>query len=89
MVAKTWWASTRRSSNTPKIWEASGHVAGFSDPLVEDKKTHKRYRLDHLLEAAGADVAGLTFEQMAAKMRELNLKSPDEKTNSPSRSSSI
>ncbi len=61
----------------PKVWEASGHLAGFSDPLVEDKKTHKRYRLDHLLEAAGSDIAGYTFEQMAAKMRELNLKSPD------------
>jgi glycyl-tRNA synthetase len=61
----------------PKIWEASGHVAGFSDPLVEDKKTHKRYRLDHLLEAAGVNITGFTFEQMAAEMRAHNLKSPD------------
>lgn len=61
----------------PKIWEASGHLSGFSDPLVEDKKTHKRYRLDHLLEAAGADISGFTFEQMSAKMAELKLKSPD------------
>ncbi|MCA9386638.1 glycine--tRNA ligase [Candidatus Dojkabacteria bacterium] len=34
----------------PKTWEASGHVGGFSDVLVEDKKTHKRYRADHLIE---------------------------------------
>ncbi len=34
----------------PKTWEASGHVSGFEDVLVEDKKTHKRYRADHLLE---------------------------------------
>jgi glycyl-tRNA synthetase len=34
----------------PKTWVASGHVGGFSDVLVEDKKTHKRYRADHLLE---------------------------------------
>ena len=61
----------------PKIWEASGHIATFSDPLVEDKKTYKRYRLDHLLEAAGVDVSGFTFEQMAAKQQELQLKSPD------------
>ncbi|MBU1292339.1 glycine--tRNA ligase [Patescibacteria group bacterium] len=33
----------------PKIWEASGHVAGFSDPLVECKDCHTRSRVDHLL----------------------------------------
>jgi len=32
----------------PKVWEASGHVAGFSDPLVECKKCHSRYRADQL-----------------------------------------
>lgn len=37
----------------PKIWEASGHVAGFSDPLTECKKCHTRSRVDHLLEAIG------------------------------------
>ena len=37
----------------PKIWEASGHVSGFSDPLVECKKCHARLRLDHLLEDIG------------------------------------
>lgn len=35
----------------PKIWEASGHVAGFSDPLAECKNCHMRLRVDHLLEA--------------------------------------
>lgn len=37
----------------PKVWEASGHVGGFSDPLVECKKCHVRSRADHLLEAVG------------------------------------
>lgn len=32
----------------PKVWEASGHVSGFHDPLVECKKCHKRFRQDHL-----------------------------------------
>ncbi|HVB20197.1 MAG TPA: glycine--tRNA ligase [Candidatus Paceibacterota bacterium] len=32
----------------PKIWEASGHVSGFSDPLVECEKCKKRFRADHL-----------------------------------------
>jgi len=31
-----------------KVWEASGHASGFSDPLVECKKCHKRFRADHL-----------------------------------------
>ena len=34
-----------------QVWEASGHVAVFSDPLVESLHTHKRYRADHLIEA--------------------------------------
>ncbi|MBU1203435.1 glycine--tRNA ligase [Patescibacteria group bacterium] len=34
----------------PKVWEASGHVDNFSDPLVDCKKCHKRFRYDHLLE---------------------------------------
>lgn len=37
----------------PKIWEASGHVSGFSDPLVECKSCHFRMRVDHLLEDIG------------------------------------
>ena len=38
---------------SPKIWEASGHVKGFSDPLTECRKCHSRLRLDSLLEEAG------------------------------------
>lgn len=37
----------------PKIWEASGHVQNFSDPLVDCKKCHQRFRADHLLESIG------------------------------------
>ncbi len=32
----------------PKVWEASGHVAGFNDPMVDDKETKDRYRADHV-----------------------------------------
>ncbi len=35
----------------PKVWEASGHVANFTDPLVECKYCHARFRVDHLLSA--------------------------------------
>ena len=34
----------------PKVWEASGHVATFTDPLTECLHCHKRYRADHLEE---------------------------------------
>ena len=34
----------------PKVWEASGHVASFSDPLVDSKSSKKRYRADKLIE---------------------------------------
>ena len=37
----------------PKTWEASGHVGGFTDPLVDCKECKKRWRADHLLEAKG------------------------------------
>ncbi len=33
-----------------KVWEASGHKKGFTDPLTECKKCHKRFRADHLIE---------------------------------------
>ncbi|MBT4850063.1 glycine--tRNA ligase [Candidatus Parcubacteria bacterium] len=36
----------------PKVWESSGHLDNFSDPLVECKKCHKRFRHDHLLEGS-------------------------------------
>ena len=35
----------------PKVWEASGHLGSFTDPLVECKKCHKRFREDHVEEA--------------------------------------
>jgi len=61
----------------PRVWEASGHVATFHDPLVEDVVTHKRYRADHLLEEKGVNVSGLTIEQMGEKIQELKIKSPE------------
>jgi len=60
----------------PKTWEASGHTQAFSDPLVEDKKTHERYRLDQLLEAQGVDIAAKNFDELKQIVMERNLKSP-------------
>jgi len=60
----------------PKVWEASGHVGEFTDPLVEDTKTHERYRLDHLLEEHGVNVTGMGLEEMATALKEKGIKSP-------------
>lgn len=62
-----------------QVWEASGHVEEFHDPLVEDVVTKKRYRADSLLEEQGVkDADSLTLEQMSAKIKELDLKSPED-----------
>src|SRR5690625_5468435 len=34
----------------PKVWEASSHVEGFNDPMIDDKQSKKRYRADMLIE---------------------------------------
>lgn len=61
----------------PAVWEASGHTTTFNDPLVTDTKTHRRYRADHLLEEAGVDPAGMTFEQMDAAITKHGILSAD------------
>ena len=40
---------------SPKVWQASGHVQGFSDPLMECKSCHARLRADHILEDLGEE----------------------------------
>jgi glycyl-tRNA synthetase len=63
-VKKAWWKAMVQERDDvvgldsailmhPKTWEASGHVEGFTDPLVDCKKCKKRWRADHLLEAKG------------------------------------
>ncbi|HEY1645901.1 MAG TPA: glycine--tRNA ligase, partial [Candidatus Saccharimonadales bacterium] len=62
----------------PKVWQASGHVDTFNDPLIEDVKNKKRYRLDHLLGENGVEgVDSMSIEQMAAIIKEKGIKSPD------------
>ncbi len=60
-----------------KVWEASGHVDTFNDPLIEDVVTKKRYRLDHLLEENGINTEAMDLQQMSAQIAEHKIKSPD------------
>ncbi len=61
----------------PRAWEASGHVSGFADPMVEDMKTKLRYRADHLLEQNNVDPKGMTPEMMNDAIKSAGIKSPD------------
>ena len=56
----------------PKVWEASGHVENFHDPLVDNKISKKRYRLDHLLKEQ-------TNEVLDSLIQKLNIKKSPEK----------
>ena len=47
----------------PKIWEASGHVKNFKDPLVECKKCHQRFRPDKLPDAIKCPECGALMNQ--------------------------
>jgi glycyl-tRNA synthetase len=59
------------------VWKASGHVDTFADPLVEDIKTKKRYRADHILEEVGIDPKGLSISDMDTLIKDKGIKSPD------------
>ncbi|MFZ2151487.1 MAG: glycine--tRNA ligase [Minisyncoccia bacterium] len=60
-----------------RVWQATGHVDSFIDPLVDDLVTNKRYRADHLLEEHGIDANVMTVEDMTAVIREREIKSPE------------
>ena len=61
----------------PQTWVASGHVCGFSDPLMDCKDCKTRHRADKLIEDFGADPNGMTLEQMADFIKENNIACPD------------
>ncbi|MDR1736804.1 MAG: glycine--tRNA ligase [Oscillospiraceae bacterium] len=48
-----------------RVWEASGHVVNFNDPLIDCKSCKMRHRADQLLEARGINPAGMTNERMS------------------------
>ncbi len=60
-----------------KVWQASGHVDTFVDPLCEDTVNHRRFRTDHILKDNGVDADGMTMEQMDVVIAEKGIKSPD------------
>ena len=61
----------------PQTWVASGHVGGFSDPLMDCKDCKTRHRADKLIEDAGYECAGWSNEQMRAFIEEKGITCPD------------
>ena len=63
----------------PKVWEASGHVGGFSDPLIDCKECKTRHRADKLIEAYDPSVhsEGWSNEQTMSYIKEHNIVCPN------------
>lgn len=61
----------------PKTWEASGHVEGFNDQMVDCKTCKARLRADHLIEEQlGTDCEGMPDEEVTKIIQDNNLKCP-------------
>ncbi len=88
-VKKAWWKKFVQESPynvgldaailmNPKTWVASGHVGGFSDPLMDCKECKTRHRADNLIEdATGENPAGWSNEEMSSYIKEHNIKCPN------------
>lgn len=67
----------------PMVWVASGHVGGFSDPLIDCRNCKTRHRADNLIEnwnkenGINMPVDGLSNEEMTRYMKENNISCPD------------
>lgn len=61
----------------PQVWVASGHVGGFSDPLMDCRDCKTRHRADSLIEDNNGNPNGMTFEEMSAYIRDNNITCPN------------
>ncbi len=93
-VKKAWWQKFVQESPynvgldtgiilNPEVWVASGHLGGFSDPLMDCKECHTRHRADNLIEdyakENGLDVnpATMSNEEMSQYIKDNHIKCPD------------
>ena len=92
-VKRAWWKKFVQESRynvgldsaiimNPEAWVASGHVGGFSDPLMDCKQCKARHRADKLIEdyvfqnGTNENPAGWSFEEMAAFIKEKGIACP-------------
>ena len=87
-VKKAWWKKFVQESKynvgldsailmNPQVWVASGHVGGFSDPLMDCRDCKSRHRADKLIEdATGKPADGWSNEEMMSFIQEHHIKCP-------------
>jgi glycyl-tRNA synthetase len=61
----------------PRVWEASGHLSGFSDPLMDCRSCKRRYRADKLIEEKINNPVVMNINQMENFISEKKIKCPD------------
>ena len=61
----------------PTTWKASGHVDNFSDPMIDNKDSKKRYRVDHLIEERLSNLFGIAVN-ISGKLSDIHLLTNDE-----------
>ena len=89
-IRKMWWKKFVQESPTnvgidaailmnPRVWEATGHVSTFNDPLIDCKSCKQRFRADQLIEKEfpDVDVNGMNNEQMMDFIRSNHVKCPN------------
>ncbi len=87
-IKKAWWKKFVQENKynvgldsailmNPRVWVASGHVGGFSDPLMDCKDCKTRHRADKLIEDTGVNPAGWSFEKMSEYIKEKQIKCPN------------
>lgn len=87
-VKRAWWKKFVQESPynvgldsailmNPETWVASGHVGGFSDPLMDCKECKTRHRADKLIEDFGASPEGWTDEQMMKFIQDNKIPCPE------------
>ncbi|WP_026507260.1 glycine--tRNA ligase [Butyrivibrio sp. MC2013] len=92
-VKKAWWKKFVQESKynvgvdcailmNPQTWVASGHLAGFSDPLMDCKECHERFRADKIIEDY-AEANGITLESSVDGWSQQEMKDFIEKNNVP------
>ncbi len=87
-VKRAWWKKFVQESPynvgldsailmNPQTWVTSGHVGGFSDPLMDCRDCHTRHRADKLIEDTGVGAEGMDFDEMTAYIKEHNIACPE------------
>ncbi|MEG0878171.1 MAG: glycine--tRNA ligase [Oscillospiraceae bacterium] len=86
-VKRAWWKKFVQESPynvgldsailmNPETWVATGHVGGFSDPLMDCRECKTRHRADKLIEDSGARAEGMTDAEMMDYIKEHNILCP-------------